>query len=149
MAWNTGDDYNKSGLIGDYTLIDGLYYYVVDKYCDDIDLSYIGFVDTIQNITFNPFLDSMDFNGVTAEFNTERYGQPKEGIPKVYRIKSQHNLEKTIKDFYFTPHTDSDYTSSVPWLSPPPSRADSRQCCSSVQEPSSPPPQPPYSVLYQ
>lgn len=109
MAWNTGDDYNKSGLIGDYTLIDGLYYYVVDKYCNDVDFAYIGFVDTIQNITFNPFLDSRNFDGITAEFNTERYGQPKEGIPKVYRIKSQYNIEKTVKEFYFSPHTDTDY----------------------------------------
>ena len=70
MAWNTGDDYNKSGLIGDYTLIDGLYYYVVDKYCNDVDLSYIGFVDTIQNITFNPFLNSMDFDGKEGKLNS-------------------------------------------------------------------------------
>ena len=109
MAWTSGDDYNKSGLIGDYTLIDGLYYYVVDKNTSDVDLSYIGFVDTIQNITFNPFLDSSDFQGVTAEFNTERYGQPKEGTPKVYRIKQQHNRDMRIKDFYITPHTDTDY----------------------------------------
>ena len=109
MAWTSGDDYNKSGLDYDYTIIDGLYYYVVDKYCNDIDLSYIGFVDTIQNITFNPFLDSRDFNGVTAEFNTDRFGQPKEGIPKVYRIKQQHNRDIRLKDLYITPHTDTDY----------------------------------------
>ena len=109
MAWSSGDDYNKSGLDYDYTNIDGLYYYVVDKTCSDVDLSYIGFVDTIQNITFNPFLDSSDFQGVAAEFNTERYGQPKEGIPKVYRIKQQHNRDMRIKDFYITPHTDTDY----------------------------------------
>ena len=109
MTWISGDDYNKSGLDYDFTNIDGLYYYVVDKSTSDTDLSYIGFVDTIQNITFNPFLDSSDFQGVTAEFNTERYGQPKEGTPKVYRIKQQHNRDRRLKDFYITPHTDTDY----------------------------------------
>ena len=109
MSWTVGDDYNKSGLENDFSMIDGLYYYVVDKTCDDIDLSYIGFVDTIQNITYNPFLNSSEFHGITAEFNTDRYGQPKEGIPKVYRIKQQHNRDMRIKDFYFSPHTDTDY----------------------------------------
>ena len=109
MAWTSGDDYNKSGLNGDYTLIDGLYYYVLDQYCTSVDFAYVGFVDTIQNITFNPFLDSRDFSGITAKFNTERYGTPKEGTPNVYRIKSQYNIEKTVKNFYFSPHTDTDY----------------------------------------
>ena len=109
MTWSVGDDYNKSGLDYDFTNIDGLYYYVVDKNTSDVDLSYIGFVDTIQNITYNPFLDSSDFQGITAEFNTERFGQPKEGIPKVNRIQQQHNRDMRIKDFYITPHTDTDY----------------------------------------
>ena len=109
MAWASGEDYNKSGLTGNYTMIDGLYYYVVDKSTSDVDLSYIGFVDTIQNITFNPFLDTTYFDVTIAEFNTDRYGQPKEGIPTVNRINSQCNLDKTIKDFYITPHTDTDY----------------------------------------
>ena len=109
MAWTSGDDYNKSGLDYDYTLIDGLYYYVIDKNTSDVDLSYIGFVDTIQNITFNPFLEAENFDVVVADFNTERYGQPKEGLPKVNRIKTQHNRDRRIKDFYFTPHTDTDY----------------------------------------
>ena len=109
MAWTSGDDYNKSGLNYDFTSIDGLYYYVVDKNTSDIDLSYIGFVDTIQNITFNPFLESSNFDVVVAEFNTERYGTPKEGTPKVNRIKTQHNRDRRIKDFYISPHTDTDY----------------------------------------
>ena len=109
MAKTSGEDYNKSGLIGDYSLIDGLYYYVVDRTVEDVDLSYIGFVDTIQNITYNPFLDTEYFNVIVSDFNTERYGQPKEGIPKVNRIKSQCNLEVKIKDFYVSPHTHTDY----------------------------------------
>ena len=109
MAWTVGDDYNRSGLEADFSLIDGLYYYVVDKNTSDTDLSYIGFVDTIQNITYNPFLESSDFHVVTSEFNTERYGQPKEGIPKVHRIKQQHNRDRRLKDFYINPHTDTDY----------------------------------------
>ena len=104
-----GDDYNKSGLDYDYTVIDGLYYYVVDKTTSDVDLSYIGFVDTIQNITYNPFLDLIDFQCITAEFNTERFGQPKEGTPKVNRIKQQNTRDRRLKDFYITPHTDTDY----------------------------------------
>ena len=109
MAWTSGDDYNKSGLAYDFTSIDGLYYYVVDKNTSEIDLSYIGFVDTIQNITFNPFLEAENFDVVVTDFNTERYGQPKEGTPKVNRIKTQHNRDRRIKDFYITPHTDTDY----------------------------------------
>ena len=109
MAWTSGEDYNKSGLIGDYTLIDGLYYYFVDKTTSEVDLSYIGFVDTIQNITYNPFLETKYFDVTVAEFNTDRYGQPKEGIPKVNRIRSQYNLEKEVKTFYFNSHTDLDY----------------------------------------
>ena len=109
MAWTSGEDYNKSGLIGDYTMIDGIYYYVVDRTVSEVDLSYIGFVDTIQNITFNPFLNADDFSVIKADFNTDRYGQPKEGLPSVYRIKSQYNTEIPIKQFYITPHTDLDY----------------------------------------
>ena len=109
MAWTSGDDYNKSGLAYDFTSIDGLYYYVVDKNTSEIDLSYIGFVDTIQNITFNPFLEAENFDVVVTDFNTERYGQPKEGTPKVNRIKTQHNRDRRIKDFYISPHTDLDY----------------------------------------
>lgn len=109
MAWTSGEDYNKSGLDNNYTMIDGLYYYVVDRTVEDINLSYIGFVDTIQNITYNPFLESSDFDVVVAEFNTDRYGQPKEGIPKVNRIKTQYSKDRRIKDFYITPHTDTDY----------------------------------------
>ena len=75
MAWTVGDDYNRSGLEADFTNIDGLYYYVVDKNTSDVDLSYIGFVDTIQNITYNPFLESGNFHVVTSEFNTDRYGK--------------------------------------------------------------------------
>ena len=108
MTWTSGDDYNKSGLEADFSLIDGLYYYVLDKYCSAVDFAYVGFVDTIQNITFNPFLDSRDFHGITAKFNTERYGQPKEGVPNVYRIKQQHNRDRRLKDFYITPHTHTD-----------------------------------------
>ena len=109
MTWTSGDDYNKSGLEADFTNIDGLYYYVVDKNTSDVDLSFIGFVDTIQNITYNPFLESSNFHVITSDFNTERYGQPKEGIPKVNRIKQQHNRDRRLKDFYINPHTDTDY----------------------------------------
>ena len=109
MSWTSGEDYNKSGLTGDYTMIDGLYYYVVNKTVSEVDLSYIGFVDTIQNITYNPFLNADDFSVIKADFNTDRYGQPKEGIPSVYRIKSQHNTEISLKQFYILPHTDLDY----------------------------------------
>ena len=109
MAWTSGDDYNKSGLIGNYGMIDGLYYYVVDSTCSDVDLSYIGFVDTIQNITYNPFLNADDFSVIKADFNTDRYGQPKEGLPQVNRIKSQHNRDIQLKHIYITPHTDTDY----------------------------------------
>ena len=109
MTWTVGDDYNKSGLEADFNMIDGLYYYVVDKTTSDVDLSYIGFVDTIQNITYNPFLESKDFHVVTSEFNTDRFGQPKEGKPKVNRITQQHSRDRRLKDFYISPHTDTDY----------------------------------------
>ena len=75
----------------------------------DTNLSYIGFVDTIQNITYNPFITLHELTGVTADFNTARYGQPIEGLPRVHRLTSQHNRNLRVKDFYISPHTDTDY----------------------------------------
>ena len=54
-------------------------------------------MDTIQSLTFNPFIEETDINSVVeCTFNSDKYGIPDGGIPKCYRIESLDNIEKEL-----------------------------------------------------
>ena len=74
----------------------GYYYYAIPK--DEIDkATYLGFVDTIENLTYNPFIELNDITSVIdAPFEKTRFGEPIGGIPKCYAIRSFDDVEKTL-----------------------------------------------------
>ena len=66
----------------------GLYYYYVPKNGAS-EATYLGFVNTIESVTYNPFIDEADISDVRkAIFDTGRYGSPDGQIPYVKRICS-------------------------------------------------------------
>ena len=74
----------------------GFYYYLIPKLHIN-DATYLGFVDTIQSLTFNPFIDETDIRIlIDCPFNTDKYGIPNTGIPRCYRIESFDKIEKEI-----------------------------------------------------
>ena len=93
MAATVGDE-RKTSTISSLPL--GFYYYLIPK--NKINsATYLGFVDTIQSLTFNPFIEETDINSVVeCTFNSDKYGVPDGGIPKCYRIESFDNIEKEI-----------------------------------------------------
>ena len=78
------------------TLPLGFYYYLIPR--NKINsATYLGFVNTIQSLTFNPFIEEGDINSIVeCTFNSDKYGIPDGGIPKCYRIQSFDNIEKEI-----------------------------------------------------
>ena len=80
----------------------GLFHYVVPK-MEINKATYLGFVDTIQSVTYNPFLDIHDIETVIeSPFDTTRYGTPSLGIPQCYAIRSTDVIEKKLyeRDIY-------------------------------------------------
>ena len=74
----------------------GFYYYLIPRLHIN-DATYLGFVDTIQSLTFNPFIDETDIRIlIDCPFNTDKYGIPNSGIPRCYRIESFDKIEKEI-----------------------------------------------------
>lgn len=74
----------------------GYYYYAIPKYQVN-KATYLGFVDTIQNLTYNPFIELEDISKVVdAPFEKTKYGEPTGGIPKCYAIRSFDYIEKTL-----------------------------------------------------
>ena len=74
----------------------GYYYYAIPK--DEVDkATYLGFVDTIQNLTYNPFIELSDIsNIIDCPFEKTRYGEPYGGIPKCYAIRSFDDIDKSL-----------------------------------------------------
>ena len=74
----------------------GYYYYAIPK--NEIDrATYLGFVDTIQNLTYNPFIELSDIsNVIDCPFEKTRYGEPYGGIPKCYAIRSFDDIDKSL-----------------------------------------------------
>ena len=93
MATYVGDERKTSTI---YNLPIGFYYYLIPR--NKINsANYLGFVDTIQSLTFNPFIEEADINAVVeCTFNSDKYGIPDGGIPKCYRIESFDNIEKEL-----------------------------------------------------
>lgn len=74
----------------------GFYYYLIPRLHIN-DATYLGYVDTIQSLTFNPFIDETDIRIlIDCPFNTDKYGRPDTGIPRCYRIESFDKIEKEI-----------------------------------------------------
>ena len=93
MSIIVGDE-GKSSTINSLPI--GFYYYLIPRN-RIYSANYLGFVDTIQSLTFNPFIEETDINSIIeCTFNSDRYGIPDGGIPKCYRIDSFDNIEKEI-----------------------------------------------------
>lgn len=94
----------------------GLYYY-----CIPINkvgsASYLGFVDTIQSITYNPFIEVEDMSTIIeCSFDVDRYGTPKAGIPKCYRMLFLDTIDKLLKEIPAFPSSDASLGSFEPKL---------------------------------
>ena len=74
----------------------GYYYYAIPK--NEVDkATYLGFVDTIENLTYNPFIELSDIsNVIDCPFEKTRFGEPYGGLPKCYAIRSFDDVEKTL-----------------------------------------------------
>ena len=74
----------------------GFYYYLI-PYSKVNSANYLGWVDTIQSVTYNPFIEEEDvIRVIDCPFNTDKYGTPNTGTPKCYRIESDNIITKTI-----------------------------------------------------
>ena len=70
----------------------GFYYYLIPKLHIN-DATYLGYVDTIQSLTFNPFIDETDIRIlIDCPFNTDKYGIPNTGIPKIGRASCRERV---------------------------------------------------------
>ena len=93
MATTVGDERQTSTIMG---MPLGFYYYLIPRMHINT-ASYLGYVDTIQSLTFNPFIDEVDIGLlVNCPFNTDKYGRPDSGSPSCFRIESFDNIEKEI-----------------------------------------------------
>lgn len=115
MAIVVGQEANSS-IINDLPI--GYFYYLVPK--TEIDkATYLGFVDTIQNVTYNPFIEPEDVTTlIDTPFNTDKYGTPSCGMPKCYKIATYDVIDKhlysrnifTTKENNFTGYDPKIYT---------------------------------------
>lgn len=93
MATTIGDERSTSTIL---SMPMGFYYYLIPRLKINT-ASYLGYVDTIQSLTFNPFIDEADIGLlVNCPFNTDKYGRPDTGSPSCFRIESFDNIEKEI-----------------------------------------------------
>lgn len=93
MAIKVGNDIGTS-VIESIPL--GVYYYAI-PHNKTYESNYLGFVNTIEGLTYNPFLELSDiFNVIECNFDTDKYGKPNGSIPKCYRIFSLESIEKDL-----------------------------------------------------
>ena len=93
MATIVNDERQTSTIL---SLPVGFYYYLIPRMHINT-ATYLGWVDTIQSLTFNPFIDEADVGLlVNCPFNTDKYGRPDSGTPSCFRIESFDNIEKEI-----------------------------------------------------
>ena len=103
MSTRIGDE-NTSSTINGLPL--GYYYYLIPN-SQVSYATYLGYVDTIQSVTYNPFLEETDINDVVqCPFNTDKYGTPTGGAPNCYRIQSFDRIEKTLCNIDIFPTKD-------------------------------------------
>lgn len=80
----------------------GLYYYYINinKLKES---NYLGWVSTIESITYNPFLEEEDLLLYKGDFNVEKFGKPNGDIPKCYRIGGNRLIEKVLAEIKIFP----------------------------------------------
>lgn len=80
----------------------GLYYYYIDK-AKLSEAGYLGWVSTIESVTFNPFVEENNLSLYKANFDTDRYGTPSGNIPNCYRIVTNNVIEKVLGEVKLFP----------------------------------------------
>lgn len=94
----------------------GLYYYCIPR--EKINsATYLGFVDTIQSLTYNPFIEVDDMSTIVeCSFDSDRYGSPKGGIPKCYRMSGFDTIDKQLYELNTFPDNDNGLPTFEPKL---------------------------------
>lgn len=113
MSIVAGNDI-ESSIMGNIPV--GLYYYCIPR--EKINsATYLGFVDTIQSLTYNPFIEVDDMSTVIeCSFDSDRYGTPKGGIPKCYRMSGFDTIDKQLYELNTFPDNDNGLPSFEPKL---------------------------------
>ena len=113
MSIVAGNDI-ESSLMGNIPV--GLYYYCIPR--EKVNsATYLGFVDTIQSLTYNPFIEIDDMSTVIeCSFDSDRYGTPKGGIPKCYRMSGFDTIDKQLYELNTFPDNDNGLPSFEPNL---------------------------------
>lgn len=113
MSIISGNDI-ESSIMGNIPV--GLYYYCIPR--EKINsATYLGFVDTIQSLTYNPFIEVDDMSTIVeCSFDSDRYGSPKGGIPKCYRMSGFDTIDKQLYELNTFPDSDSGLPTFEPKL---------------------------------
>lgn len=113
MSIVSGNDI-ESSIMGNIPV--GLYYYCIPR--EKINsATYLGFVDTIQSLTYNPFIEVDDMSTIVeCSFDSDRYGSPKGGIPKCYRMSGFDTIDKQLYELNTFPDNDSGLPTFEPKL---------------------------------
>lgn len=113
MSIISGNDI-ESSIMGNIPV--GLYYYCIPR--EKINsATYLGFVDTIQSLTYNPFIEVDDMSTIVeCSFDSDRYGSPKGGIPKCYRMSGFDTIDKQLYELNTFPDSDNGLPTFEPKL---------------------------------
>ena len=113
MSIVAGNDI-ESSIMGNIPV--GLYYYCIPR--EKINsATYLGFVDTIQSLTYNPFIEVDDMSTIVeCSFDSDRYGSPKGGIPKCYRMSGFDTIDKQLSELNTFPDNDNGLPTFEPKL---------------------------------
>lgn len=113
MSIVAGNDI-ESSIMGNIPV--GLYYYCIPR--EKINTAtYLGFVDTIQSLTYNPFIEVDDMSTIVeCSFDSDRYGSPKGGIPKCYRMSGFDTIDKQLYELNTFPDNDNGLPTFEPKL---------------------------------
>lgn len=113
MSIVSGNDI-ESSIMGNIPV--GLYYYCIPR--EKINsATYLGFVDTIQSLTYNPFIEVDDMSTIVeCSFDSDRYGSPKGGIPKCYRMSGFDTIDKQLYELNTFPDSDNGLPTFEPKL---------------------------------
>lgn len=113
MSIVAGNDV-ESSVMGNIPV--GLYYYCIPR--EKINTAtYLGFVDTIQSLTYNPFIEVDDMSTIVeCSFDSDRYGTPKGGIPKCYRMSGFDTIDKQLYELNTFPDNDNGLPTFEPKL---------------------------------
>lgn len=113
MSIVSGNDI-ESSIMGNIPV--GLYYYCIPR--EKINsATYLGFVDTIQSLTYNPFIEVDDMSTIIeCSFDSDKYGSPKGGIPKCYRMSGFDTIDKQLYELNTFPDNDNGLPTFEPKL---------------------------------